>query len=226
VGGLAAILFPLMGYYLAFVQLQRADKYEADLLKSVTKQASAGKTGEDLIYDNPRAAWVLYSNQLFMHIYLILYLYMLQRPVLKATFNSMGFILPIYLGVGFFLAIFNFVQLGIEKNKRNTLYGAGWLSTVFLLIACPATIVLSLLLFLMFGKRTDTRVEGEDNISDGESPNTRPSANTTKKDEDGTDKPDDPTLPMPVKEERRRDKEEEEEAEYRPAADENEEEMD
>ena len=97
-----------------------------------------------------------------MTVYLILYMYMLQRPKMKATFNTMGFVLPIYLTAGVILAIFNFVQLGIEKNKKNAIYGAGWFSTVFLLVACPATIVLSLALFTMFSRRSDGRIEDVD----------------------------------------------------------------
>lgn len=101
VGGFGAVVFPLFGIYLGWVQEAKLTEYQ---VAYTAKSASV----ENM---KPMAGWVLASNQIWMFAYLFFYVLVLQRPKIKRTFKRVGLTIPIWLLLGVINGVVNIVLM-------------------------------------------------------------------------------------------------------------------
>lgn len=142
-GGFAVIVFPLFGYYLAYVQ-------DADIGDYYAKLAVAKKEG-DLF---PYAGWVVASNQVFMYFYLLPYTLLLIRPKRdKRRFHLYGVFNGVYMVLGIINGAINLGLWSLEKAKNTSIATTALASSIVVMVLCALTIAFATML-LIKGQRS------------------------------------------------------------------------
>ena len=152
-GGFAAILFPLVGYWFAYVQNAYFRDYSDKFMVLALTQSVI----------RPMAGWVLASNQVFMYLYLLPYIILLQRPSIKVTYRRLGIIVPVYLLIGIINAVVNFGLLS-KENVKCTLTTVAFISNIIVIVLCVLTLAAG---FLMMTKTNSSqKVAAEEDKND------------------------------------------------------------
>ena len=157
VGGLLAVAFPIFGYVLAYIQSAYQAEYQAAYFKLKVAAKLAGRKTPM----HPWAAYVLASNQVYMYLYLLPYVLLLQRPKIKRTFKRLSLALPVYLVIGLVNSVINLILMRVDRVKGTTFTTVGYGSSIAVIVFCSVALAGGIALNLLF-KQNDSKIAAVD----------------------------------------------------------------
>ena len=142
-GGVGAMIYPLVFYYLGWVAIDGRDDY---LICRLTEKEKAKLAGEGEPTDWVRA--VMFWNALMMCVYLCMHYVLYSRPDRQKTFERVGAFFAPVLILEIIFALVNFGLLGASICEDEDFMTAGILSTVVLIVVNLATLIAASIFFL------------------------------------------------------------------------------
>ena len=142
-GGLAALLLPFIGFYVAWIQIRRQKEY---------KQCRETMDSEKDESDYTR--YIMGSNQILMYLFLALYsiAYTKSRRT-KRQIRFVGVTIPILLIITIIMGVINWGLYAASHCKDKTYGTAAIISTNVLFILTLITVAGSLAIFFMMSNR-------------------------------------------------------------------------
>ena len=151
-GGIGALLYPLVFYYVSYVLIDKRDEF---LICTYKEDMEAAAKGEETT-DGIRTAilWNLFMICLFLALHFVLY----QRPDEYATFKTVGVIFVIVCALEIAAALIIFIVVGVYICSSEAYGVAAILSSLAILIINALTLVLGTIYFLSKTRTSQARV--------------------------------------------------------------------
>ena len=151
-GGIGALLYPLVFYYVSYVLIDKRDEF---LICTYKEDLEAAAKGEETT-DGIRTAilWNLFMICLFLALHFVLY----QRPEEYATFKAVGVIFVVACALEIAGALIIFIVVGVSICNSEAYGVAAILSSLAILIINALTLVLGTIYFLSKTRTSQARV--------------------------------------------------------------------
>ena len=141
-GGIGAILFPFVFYYVSYTMVDKRD----DFLKCIQQEEIAAASRGEEITDMVRTA-IMY-NMFMICLYLALHFTLFQRPEDYKTFKIVGYAYAIVVTVEIAVALILFIVIGVSECNTEAYGVAAILSSLAIVIVNGLTLALGIIYFL------------------------------------------------------------------------------
>ena len=151
-GGIGAILYPLVFYYVSYVLIDKRDEFLVCTYKEDLEAAAKGEETTDGI--RTAILWNLFMICLF----LALHFWLFQRPDEYETFKKLGVIFVIVCAIEIAAALVIFIVVGVSICNSEAYGIAAVLSSLAIVIINALTLVLGTIYFLSKTRTSQARV--------------------------------------------------------------------
>ena len=151
-GGIGALLYPLVFYYVSYVLIDKRDEFIICTYKEDMEAAAKGEETTDGI--RTAILWNLFMICLFLALHFALY----QRPDEYATFKTVGVIFVVVCALEIAAALIIFIVVGVSICNGEAYGIAAILSSLAIVIVNALTLVLGTIYFLSKTRTSQARV--------------------------------------------------------------------
>ena len=134
-GGVGALLYPLIFWYVGYVTIiERDDFYMCNF-----KEIAEHKIKDEDYFDEVRG--VMSYNCIMMAVYLGLHYTIFARPDSYRTFKIVGYVFAVVLGIECIMAVMGFVMVGLSICNTEAYATAALLSSVAIILINLVTLL-------------------------------------------------------------------------------------
>ena len=147
-GGVGALLYPLIFWYVGYISIIERD----DFYTCKFKEAAEHKLKNEDYTDHIRSA--MFYNCVMMAIYLGLHYTVFSRPDSYRTFKIVGYVFAVVLGIECIGGVINFILVGISICNTESYATAALISSIAIILINLVTLLGAI---AYFGNRTRIR---------------------------------------------------------------------
>ena len=151
-GGIGALLYPLVFYYVSYVLINERDEFVVCVYQEEQEAAAKGEETTDGI--RTAILWNLFMICLFLALHFALY----QRPDEYSTFKTLGPIFVVVCTLEIAAALVIFIVVGVSICNSKSYGVVAILSSLAIIIINALTVVLGTMYFLSKTRTSQARV--------------------------------------------------------------------
>ena len=151
-GGIGALLYPIVFYYVSYVLIDKRDEFIICVYKEDKEAAEKGEETTDGI--RTAILWNLFMICLFLALHFALY----QRPDEYSTFKALGPFFVVICALEIAAALIIFIVVGVSICNSEAYGVAAILSSLSIIIINALTLVLGTMYFLSKTRTSQARV--------------------------------------------------------------------